>query len=128
MPEIIPTAQIAGVDADTIETDDTYPGTYGFSVRLSRDPGEEWFIEFSTVYDAAVYAGKPPIVFKGDRLLIYYLPRYASDLPRYLRFLNGTITEANAAVEKRNSVVPDEEKQKAAFLDALRQAARDVSR
>ena len=126
MPEIIPTAQIVGIDTEELESDDTYPGTYGFYVKLSRDPGDEWFVEFSTVYDAAVYPGKPPVVNKADRLLVYYLPRYAPDLTRYLRFLARTIAEANAAVEKRNSVVPDEEKEKAAFLAALRTAAAQL--
>lgn len=123
MPEIIPTAQIVGVDTDVLETDDTYPGSYGFYVRLSRDPGEEWFVEFSSVYDGAVYPGKPPVLFKGDRLLVYYLPRYSDDLPRYLRFLAHIVADGNAAVEKRNSVVPDEERQKAAFREKLSQAA-----
>ncbi len=126
MPEIIPTAEIARVDSHAVENDDTYPGTYGFYLELTRDPGSEWFVEFSSAYDAAVYPGKPPIEFKGDRLLVFYLPRYAGDLPKFLRFLKRTIAESNRSVEKRNSVVPDEEKQKAGFLQSLKDAAREV--
>jgi hypothetical protein len=126
MPEIIPTAEIAGVDTGAVENDDTYPGTYGFYVSLTRDPGPEWFSEFSAAYDAAIYPGKPPIEFKGNRLLVFYLPRYAIDLPKFLRFLKRTIAEGNRSVEKRNSVVPDEEKQKAEFLQRLKDAAHEV--
>lgn len=126
MPEIIPTAGIARVKTDYIENNDTYPGTYGFYVELTRDPGSEWFVEFSAAYDSAVYPGKPPIEFKGDRLLIFYLPRYAGDLAKYLRFLKRTITDGNRSVEKRNSIVPDEEKQKEAFLQSLKDAAKEV--
>lgn len=126
MPEIIPTAEIAGIETDTVENDDTYPGTYGFYIVLTRDPGHDWFGEFSAAYDAAIYPGKPPIEFKGNRLLVFYIPRYAGDLPKYLRFLKRTIDEGNRSVEKRNSVVPDEEKQKAEFLQSLKHAAQEV--
>jgi hypothetical protein len=126
MPDIIPIAQIVGVIATEIETDDSFPGTYGFAVSLSTDPGTEWFIELSAVYDAIVYPGKPPIRFEGNKLRIFYLPRYADDLPRYLRFLLRVVADANASVERRNRVVPDEEQQKVAFLEKLRAAAADV--
>jgi hypothetical protein len=126
MPEIIPTAEIARVETREVENDDSYPGTYGFFIELTRDPGEEWFVEFSSAYEGARYPGKPPIEFKGNRLLVFYLPRYAGDLPKYLRFLKQTIAEANRSVEKRNSVLPDEEKQKADFLQRLSDAAREV--
>ncbi|MBC8104698.1 MAG: hypothetical protein H7Z41_19155 [Cytophagales bacterium] len=126
MAEIIPTAQIAGVETDQLENDDAYQGTYGFYVRLTRDPGREWFLELQAVYDAAEYAGKPPIEFRGDRLVVFYLPRYAGDLPKYLQFLLRSIAEANQEVEKRNRVVPDEEKEKADFLQSLRNAAEET--
>ena len=126
MPEIIPTAEIAGIETREVDNDDTYPGTYGFSVELTRDPGPDWFVEFSSAYDAAFYPGKPPIEFRGARLQVFYLPRYAVDLPKYLRFLKQTVAETNRSVVKRNSVVPDEEKQKAEFLQRLTDAAQEV--
>jgi hypothetical protein len=128
MPERIATATISGVESETLEIDDTYPGTYGFYVRLSRDPGPEWAAEFQAVYDTTRYPAKPPVEFRGDTLAVFYLPRYASDLPEYLRLLEQIVTETNRAVEKRNSVLPDEEKQKQAFRDCLRKAAQDFLR
>lgn len=128
MPERIATATITKVESETLELDDAYPGTYGFYVRLSRDPGAEWANEFEAVYDAARIAGKPPIEFRGDTLCVFYLPRYADDLPRYLSFLKQIVTETNQSVEKRNSVLPDEEKEKTAFRDALHQAASQFNR
>lgn len=124
MPERIETAAIAGVDTETIEIDDTYPGTYGFDVRLSRDPGPEWAVEFDAAYSTAVYPGKPPVEFHGDVLRVFYLPRYANDLPRFLKFLERQVAETNQAVERRNSILPDEEKQKQDFRQKLRDAAR----
>lgn len=123
MPERIATATITKVESETLEVDDAYPETYGFYVRLSRDPGAEWANEFEAVYDAARAPGKPPIEFRGDTLCVFYLPRYADDLPRYLNFLKQMISETNASVEKRNSVLPDEETEKTAFRDALQAAA-----
>jgi hypothetical protein len=96
MPEIIPTAEIARVETGAVENDDTYPGTYGFYLELTRDPGSEWFVEFSSAYDAAVYPGKPPIEFKGNRLLVFYLPRYAGDLPKFCAFSSGLSRRATA--------------------------------
>ena len=123
MPERIATATIAGIEAETLEIDDTYPGTYGFYVRLSRDPGPEWAAEFQAVYDATRYPAKPPVEFRGDTLCVFFLPRYANDLPSYLRLLERVVSETNHAVEKRNSVLPDEENQKEAFRECLRKAA-----
>jgi len=117
MPERIATATIAGIEAETLEIDDTYPGTYGFYVRLSRDPGPEWAAEFQAVYDATRYPAKPPVEFRGDTLCVFFLPRYASDLSSYLRLLERVVSDTNRAVEKRNSVLPDEEKQKEAFRE-----------
>lgn len=127
MPEKIETATIKSIETDVLEIDDNFPGTYGFYVRLSRDPGAEWAAEFESVYDEAPAAGKPPIQFRGDTLCVFYLPRYGGDLPKYLRFLNGIIAKTNKAVEQRNSVLPDEEQEKETFRAKLREAAQDFA-
>ena len=124
MPERIETAQIVALDPEALESDDAFPGAYGFRVHLSCDPGPEWAAELDSVYDAAAYPGKPPVVFRGDTLCVFYLPRYAADLPRYLRFLQGVVAETNRAVNKRNAALPDEETQKEAFRQQLRALAR----
>jgi hypothetical protein len=128
MPERIETATILSIEAETLEIDDAYPGTYGFYVRLTRDPGPEWAQEFDAVYQAANYPGKPPIAFRGDTLCVFFLPRYADDLPRFLQVLDRIIAETNRAVEKRNSVLPDEAQQKEAFRQKLRDAAQGFRR
>ena len=124
MPERIETAQIAAIESDVLEIDDTYPGTLGFYVRLSRDPGAEWVVEFHAAYDTARYPGKPPVTYRGDTLCVAYLPRYADELPDFLKFLSGVVRETNQAVELRNSALPDEEKEKADFRAKLREAAK----
>lgn len=123
MPERIETANIVGVD-DQIEINDEYPGTYGFRVKLSRDPGPEWGVEFDSAYEVARYPGKPPVEFHGDSLSVFYLARYADDLPNFLRFLQRTIVQTNKAVEQRNAVLPDEEAQKQTFRQRLRDTAK----
>jgi hypothetical protein len=128
MPERIETATIRSVESETLEIDDTYPGTYGFYIRLTRDPGGEWAQEFQAVYDAAPYPGKPPIEFRGDTLCVFFLPRYGNELPRFLNFVDRIVLETNKAVEKRNSVLPDEAKQKEAFRKQLQDAAQLFNR
>ena len=126
MPERIATAQISDVDTDALEIDDRFPGTFGFHVLLTHDPGVEWGVEFDAVYESARYSGKPPILFGGEKLTVYYLPRYVGDLPRYLGFLNGIVTETNRAVELRNSVLPNEERERLEFREKLRAAAAQL--
>lgn len=124
MPERIATATIDSLDSESLESNDTFPGTYGFQVRLSCDPGPEWAMEFQAVYDAGAYPGKPPVVFHGDVLRVYYLPRYAHDLPRFLRFLQAMVNETNRAVEKRNAALPNEDAEREAFRQTLRDLAQ----
>ena len=80
MPDRILTAQIVGVDPETLEVSDAFPGTYGFYVRLSRDPGAEWAAEFEGIYKMAPRAARPPVVFRGDTLCVYFLPAYRTRL------------------------------------------------
>lgn len=124
MPDRIQTAQIVGVDPETLEVSDAFPGTYGFYVRLSRDPGTEWAAEFESLYLLSVRPSRPPVIFRGDTLCVHYLPRYVQDLPEYLDFLTEIVTQTNVAVERRNAVLPDDSAQREAFREQLRQLAQ----
>ena len=128
MPERIETAQIKAVDTDDLDIDDRFPGTFGFHVLLTRDAGPEWGVELDAVYESTRYSGKPPLIYGGERLTIYYLPRYAPDLPHYLQFLSGVVDETNRAVELRNSVLPDEERARDDFRAKLRDAAAQLTK
>jgi hypothetical protein len=124
MPDRIQTAQIVGVDPETLEVSDAFPGTYGFYVRLSRDPGTEWAAEFESLYLLSSRPSRPPVIFRGDTLCVHYLPRYVQDLPEYLDFLTEIVTQTNVAVERRNAVLPDDSAQREAFREQLRQLAQ----
>jgi hypothetical protein len=123
MPDRILTAQIVGVDPETLEVSDAFPGTYGFYVRLSRDPGPEWEAEFEGLYQAAPRAARPPVVFRGDTLCVYYLPVYRQELSEYLEFLTDIVAQTNIAVEQRNAVLPDDTAEREAFRGELRSIA-----
>ena len=127
MPARIETATIAQIDPNTLETDERYPDAYGFNIQLSRDPGPEWGAEFDAVYEALKLPGKPPVDFRGDSLRAFLLPRYASEASRFLRILEGVVAETNRAVDLRNSVLPDAEKEKEQLRDSLRQAAKEFN-
>lgn len=120
MPERIATAEIVALDPETLETSDSYPGAYGFYIRLSRDPGTEWAAEFDAAYRAAPHAIKPPVVFRGDTLCVFYLPLYQSELPEYLAFLQRTVETTNRSVEARNQALPDDNPVREAFRSHLR--------
>lgn len=123
MPDQIRTAQIVGVDPETLEVSPHFPGTYGFYVRLSCDPGPEWAAELEGIYSAAVRPSKPPVVFRGDTLCVFYLPTYTAELPEYLAFLTEIVALANAAVERRNAVLPDDSVTRETFRQQLQSLA-----
>ena len=125
MPERIDTATISSLDPDNLQSDDRYPNAYGFNVRLSHDAGPEWGSEFASVYDELNYPGKPPIDFRGDSLVVFFLPRYAREVSSFLRILDSVVQETNRAVEKRNSVLPNVEGEKETLRSALRQAIKE---
>ena len=108
MPEIIATATITAIDPETLEVSDVYPGTYGFYVRLSRDPGPEWAAELNAAYEAAQHPIHPPVVFRGDTLCVFFLPIYQDVLPEFLAHLERVVDATNASVEKRNRALPDD--------------------
>lgn len=124
MPDRIQTAQLIGVDSETLEINDSFPGTYGFYARLSRDPGPEWAAEFEGTYAASPRSAKPPIVFRGDTLCVYFLPVYSAELAEFMGFLEGVIIATNQAVEQRNAVLPDDHTQREAFRAALEAVAQ----
>jgi hypothetical protein len=121
MPAWIPTAQILSLDPETLEVNDTYPGTYGFYLRLTSDPGSEWAAEFEAAYDQSVYTIKPPVAFRGNTIVVFFLPLYEEQLPEYLQFLRQVIDNTNQSVEKRNGLLPEDESIKEAFRTRLRQ-------
>lgn len=128
MPDRIATAEIVALDPETLEVDDAFPDAYGFYIRLSTDPGAEWAAEFESAYDALPYPSKPPIVFRGDTLAIFYLPRYADELDGYLAFVERAVTETNASVQRRNAALPDDAAIREAFRNRLRGLAETYRR
>ena len=108
MPEQIATAEIVSVDPQTLEVSPDWPGTYGFYVRLSHDPGREWAAEFDSAYHVSRHPLKPPVVFRGDTLCVFFLPLYKEKLPDFIEHLETVVQATNAAVEQRNQALPDD--------------------
>ncbi len=123
MSERIATAEIVALDPQTLEVSPEYPGTYGFYVRLSRDPGREWASELDATYAASRHPIKPPVIFRGDTLCVFFLPLYQGRLPAFLEHLETVVEQANASVEQRNQVLPDDEAVREAFRERLAEAA-----
>jgi hypothetical protein len=123
MPERITTAEIVAVDPQTLEVSPEWPGTYGFYVRLSRDPGREWAAELEAAYAVSRHPIKPPVIFRGDTLCVYFLPLYQEKLPGFLEHLEEVVREANASVERRNQALPDDNTTREGFRARLAAAA-----
>jgi hypothetical protein len=123
MPDQIRTAQIVAVDPETLEVNSLFPGTYGFYVRLSCDPGPEWAAELEEIYNNSVRTSKPPLIFRGDTLCVFYLPTYIAELPQYLEFLTEVLAQVNLAIERRNAVLPDDTQARESFRAELRALA-----
>ncbi len=123
MSERIATAEIVALDPQTLEVSPEYPGTYGFYVRLSRDPGREWAAELESAYAASRHAIKPPVIFRGDTLCVFFLPLYQGRLPEFLEHLETVVEQTNASVEQRNQVLPDDESTRETFRGKLAEVA-----
>ncbi|MGC4046321.1 MAG: hypothetical protein QM758_21230 [Armatimonas sp.] len=123
MPERIATAEITAIDPQTLEVSPEWPGTYGFYVRLSHDPGVEWAAEFDSAYHVSRHPLKPPVVFRGDTLCVFFLPLYKDKLPDFLEHLENVVKETNASVEQRNQSIPDDHDIRESFRAELAEVA-----
>jgi hypothetical protein len=73
-------------------------------------------------YRSTPYQIKPPVQVAGDQLEVVFLPRYASELPGFFRFLGLMVQRANEETRLTEQIHASGmgDRHKAEFRDALR--------
>ncbi|BDI32915.1 hypothetical protein CCAX7_49660 [Capsulimonas corticalis] len=113
------------IDSDELIQDEETPEAIDFSIVLSQTPPEEWAASFTAAYHDLNHGIKPPVRLEGDRIWISFLPRYNSELPLYLRFLQAVVNESNRQVQLTYEIHQNSAKDqmRMQFRDLLRQTA-----
>jgi hypothetical protein len=90
-----PNITMRAIDTDHLEDLEENYEAVMFPIVLSARPSDLWKQEFDILYRQTPYLLKPPVQVQGDRLQVVYLPRYAGELPGFLRFLALIVRRAN---------------------------------
>ncbi len=124
-PAPSPNITLQSIDYDHLEDVEDNPEAVLFRVALSARPSEVWVQEMEQAYRSTPYQIKPPMQVVGDHLEIVFLPRYASELPSFFRFLAlmaGRADEETRLTERIHAA-GSADRHKAEFRDALRRIA-----
>ena len=95
MPEQEDAISIRSIDTDWVEDVEDNREAVLFRIFLNTTPTSAWVHEFDELYKAVPYLIKPPVTVVDDSIHVTYLPRYASELEEYTRFLGYIVKRAN---------------------------------
>ena len=124
-PASSPQITLRSIDYDHLEDVEDNPEAVLFRVALSQQPSEIWVQEMEQAYRATPYQIKPPMQVVEDHLEVVFLPRYASELPGFFRFLALMAQRANEEARRTEEIhaAGSADRHKAEFRDALRKIA-----
>ena len=117
-----PDIHMREIDLDHLENIEDNREAIEFTVRLSSRPTEAWVQEFDQGYLQIPYTLKPPVRVHEDTLRVVYLPRYASELQGFFRFLALIVDRSNRETHRTEEMHTSsaQERHKAEFREALR--------
>ena len=117
-----PDIHLREIDLDHLDNIEENREAIEFTVRLSGRPNDAWVQEFDQAYVQTPYTLKPPVHVYEDTLRIIYLPRYASELQGFFRFLTLIVDRSNKETHRTEELHTSsaQERHKAEFREALR--------
>jgi len=117
-----PDIHLREIDLDHLDNIEENREAIEFTVRLSGRPNDAWVQEFDQAYVQTPYTLKPPVHVYEDTLRIIYLPRYASELQGFFRFLALIVDRSNKETHRTEELHTSsaQERHKAEFREALR--------
>jgi len=117
-----PDIHLREIDIDHLENIEENREAIEFTVRLSGRPSDAWVQEFDQAYVQTPYTLKPPVHVYEDTLRVIYLPRYASELQGFFRFLALIVDRSNKETHRTEELHTSsaQERHKAEFREALR--------
>jgi len=109
------------IDTEHLDDAEDNPEAVEFTVLLSGTPSAPWNQEFEQAYRQTPYTLKPPVEVVGDRLKITFLPRYASEMDAFFKFLALMIARANDELRRTSEIQAShsQEQRRADFRRAL---------
>lgn len=109
------------IDTEHLDDAEDNPEAVEFTVLLTQAPSVPWTQEFEQAYRQTPYTLKPPLEVMGDRMKITFLPRYASELEAYFKFLALIVARANDEIKRTASIQASDtqEQRRAEFRRAL---------
>ncbi len=121
-PAPSPRITLRSIDYDHLEDVEDNPEAVLFRVALSAAPSDTWVQEMEQAYRATPYQIKPPVQVVGDHLEVVFLPRYASELPGFFRFLGLMAQRATEETRLTEQIHASgsADRHKSEFRDALR--------
>lgn len=119
--EEITVVRLREIDTEHLDDAEDNPEAVDFHVLLSATPSEPWIQEFEQAYRQNPYTLKPPIEVVEDRMRITFLPRYASELEGYFKFLALMLARANDELKRTADIQASstQEQRRAEFRRAL---------
>ena len=117
-----PDIHLREIDLDHLDNIEENREAIEFTVRLSGRPNDAWVQEFDQAYVQTPYTLKPPVHVYEDTLRIIYLPRYASELQGFFRFLALIVDRSNKETHRTEELHTSsaQERHKTEFREALR--------
>ncbi len=117
-----PDIHLREIDTDHLENIEENREAIEFAVRLSSRPNDAWVQEFDQAYLQTPYTLKPPVRVFEDTLRVIFLPRYASELQGFFRFLGLIVDRSNKETHRTEELHTSsaQERHKAEFRQALR--------
>ena len=117
-----PDIHLREIDLDHLDNIEENREAIEFTVRLSGRPNDAWVQEFDQAYVQTPYTLKPPVHVYEDTLRVIYLPRYASELQGFFRFLALIVDRSNKETHRTEELHTSsaQERHKAEFREALR--------
>lgn len=99
--------EIIGVDADTLEKDETSPETYVFYIKLSDEPDNVWR-NYLAKWNDALDAMQRKIEVVGDRLRLVFI--YGDNIENYAKYAAQLVKMVNKSVMEYNKKVDSAKK------------------
>lgn len=99
--------EIIGVDADTLEKDETFPEAYAFYIKLSDKPDNIWQ-SYLAKWNRALNAMQRKIDVVGDRLRLVFI--YGDNIQNYAKYAAQLVKMVNERVMEHNKKVDSLEK------------------
>jgi hypothetical protein len=99
--------EIIGVDADTLEKDETFPEAYAFYIELSDEPDNVWR-SYLAKWNNALNAMQRKIDVVGDRLRLVFV--YGDNIQNYDKYVAQLVKWVNERVMEYNKKVDSLEK------------------